>query len=64
MTGREVMDLLESRVMKGRSVSIGVKKGISKTNILLALSYAADIGVECSTTIMNAMEKSYVRGTF
>ncbi len=51
--GSQVMGALE-RVMKGRSVSMAVKKGIRNGVILPTLSYASrDMDMECSTAITN-----------
>ncbi len=52
--GRQVMGALE-RVMKGRSVSMVVKKGIGDSVILSTLSYAS------KTWTWNAAQQSQIR---
>ncbi len=52
--GRQVMGALE-RVMKGRSVSMAVKKGIRNSVILPTLSYTSE------TWTWNAAQQSQIR---
>ncbi len=52
--GRQVMGALE-RVMKGRNVSMAVKKGLRNIVILLTLSYAS------KTWTWNAAQQSRIR---
>ncbi len=61
--GRQVMGALE-RVMKGRNVSMAVKKGIRNIVILPTLSYASETWTwnAAQKSQIRAVEMSYMRG--
>ncbi len=63
MKGRQVVGALE-RIMKGRSVSTEVKRGIRNSIILPTLSHASETWAwnAAQQSRIRAVEMSYIRG--